>query len=148
MSTIKFYRTKEAFGEFSNFASFPIEIDGKTWLTTEHFFQAQKFNDEAYQEKIRLEPSPMIAARLGRSRQIPIKSDWEQIKDDVMTRAVTEKIRQHESLRALLLSTGDAELVEHTTNDSYWADGGDGSGKNKLGLILMEVREQLKDGRL
>jgi ribA/ribD-fused uncharacterized protein len=148
MNTINFYKTKDAYGEFSNFASFPFAIDGKTWRTTEHYFQAQKFNDAAYQETIRLEPSPMIAARLGRSRKIPIKSDWEQIKDDVMQRAVAEKIRQHETLRELLLSTGDAELVEHTTNDRYWGDGGDGSGKNKLGLILMEVREQLKEGRL
>jgi predicted NAD-dependent protein-ADP-ribosyltransferase YbiA (DUF1768 family) len=43
----------------------------------------------------------------------------------------------------LLLSTGDAKLIEHTTNDSCWADGGDGSGKNMLGQILIEVRKQL-----
>jgi hypothetical protein len=43
-----------------------------------------------------------------------------------------------------LLATNDAHLVEHTSNDSYWAEGGDGSGKNMLGLILMEARELLK----
>jgi ribA/ribD-fused uncharacterized protein len=148
MNTINFYSTKDAYGEFSNFASFPIEIDRKTWPTTEHYFQAQKFNDAEYQEKIRLEPSPMIAARLGRSRKVPIKKDWEQIKDDVMRTAVAEKIKQHAAIKDLLISTGDAKLVEHTKNDSYWADGGDGSGKNMLGIILMECRALLKKERL
>jgi hypothetical protein len=44
----------------------------------------------------------------------------------------------------ILLGTGDAEIVEHTENDDYWGDGGDGSGTNKLGQILMRVREQLR----
>jgi predicted NAD-dependent protein-ADP-ribosyltransferase YbiA (DUF1768 family) len=47
-----------------------------------------------------------------------------------------------------LLATGDAILIEHTRNDDYWADGGDGSGKNKLGLLLMQVREELKNSIL
>jgi len=41
------------------------------------------------------------------------------------------------------LGTGDAELVEHSHNDRYWADGGDGSGQNRLGQLLMELRAQL-----
>ena len=45
--------------------------------------------------------------------------------------------------RALLLATGDAKLVEHTENDDYWGDGGDGRGKNMLGRILMDVRGAL-----
>jgi hypothetical protein len=53
------------------------------------------------------------------------------------------KFTQHPHLRALLLSTGDALLVEHTENDSCWGDGGDGSGKNRLGQILMRVRDEL-----
>lgn len=145
---INFYKTREAFGEFSNFAQFPIVIDGKTWPTTEHYFQAQKFYDKAYQEKIRKEPSAMIAARLGRSRQVPIRKDWEDIKDDVMRRAVAEKVRQHASVRDLLISTGTDELVEHTKKDRYWGDGGDGSGKNMLGQILMEIRDQIRKGIL
>jgi N-glycosidase YbiA len=45
------------------------------------------------------------------------------------------------------LATGDAKIVEHTENDAYWGDGGDGSGQNKLGQILMEVREELRHGQ-
>ena len=58
--------------------------------------------------------------------------------------AVYAKFTQHEELKELLLSTGDTKLIEHTENDAYWGDGGDGKGKNKLGLILMKVRSALQ----
>jgi ribA/ribD-fused uncharacterized protein len=134
----------DEYGEFSNFAAFPIVLDGKRWPTSEHYFQAQKFEDPAYQEKIRTTNSPMQAARLGRDRKQKLRRDWESVKVGVMRVAVVAKFIQHEELRTLLLGTGDAKLVEHTENDSYWGDGGDGSGKNMLGRILMEVREQLR----
>jgi ribA/ribD-fused uncharacterized protein len=61
-----------------------------------------------------------------------------------MRDAVLAKFSQHADLKEILLSTADAKLVEHTFNDSYWGDGGDGSGQNKLGQILMSVREELR----
>lgn len=142
--SINFYRTGDAYGECSNFAAFPFTIDGKEWPTTEHYFQAQKFAGTEFEEEIRAIPSPMIAARAGRDRKKPLRPDWEAVKDDVMRAAVRAKFTQHPKLTDLLLSTGDAEIVEHTKNDSYWADGGDGSGKNMLGIILMELREELR----
>src|SRR5688572_26175830 len=123
---IRFYRVGDEYGEFSNFAPFPITIDGVTWPTSEHYFQAQKFSDPAVRETIRLEPSPMNAAKLGRSREFAIRPDWEVVKDDVMRRAVRAKFTEHAELQALLVGTGTADIVEHTSNDSYWADGGDG----------------------
>ena len=61
-----------------------------------------------------------------------------------MREALREKLAQHPALRSLLLKTDDAELVEHTRNDRYWADGGDGTGKNRLGQLLMELRAELR----
>ena len=147
-TTVCFYKPNEAFGLLTNFARLPIEVDGKTWPTTEHYFQAQKFHDEAYREHIRMAETPRIAADLGRSRDVPLRTDWEAIKDDVMRRAIAEKVRQHQSVRDVLLSTKDSLLIEHTPKDSYWGDGGDGSGKNMLGKILMEVRSKLRSGEL
>jgi ribA/ribD-fused uncharacterized protein len=63
-----------------------------------------------------------------------------------MREAVRAKFTQHEDLRKILLGTQDALLVEHTPRDSYWGDGGDGSGKNMLGRILMEIRAELRAG--
>jgi ribA/ribD-fused uncharacterized protein len=82
---------------------------------------------------------------MGRSRQRPLRADWEVVKDDVMRAALRAKFTQHPQLQSLLLATGDADLVEHTRNDTYWADGGDGSGRNRLGELLMELRTQLAD---
>jgi len=140
---IRFYRTNDEFGAFSNFAAYPIEIGGKTWPTSEHYFQGQKFVGTDHEEQVRLETSPMIAARMGRDRKRPLRLDWEVVKDDLMREAVRAKFRQHADLRTLLLSTGDAMIVEHTANDSYWGDGGDGRGKNMLGRILMEIRDEI-----
>jgi N-glycosidase YbiA len=142
---IEFYSTKNAYGEFSNFASFPFILDGKEWPTSEHYFQAQKFEDEAYREKIRTTISPMIAARLGRSRKIRIRQDWESMKVDVMRNAVRAKFLAHAELKSLLLSTGDEEIIEAAARDSFWGCGADGSGKNWLGRLLMEVREELRE---
>jgi ribA/ribD-fused uncharacterized protein len=143
---IRFYSVGDAYGEFSNFAAFPITLAGKRWPTSEHYFQAQKFDDARLREKIRKAKTPMIAARLGRDRSAPLRHDWESVKVQIMTEAVLAKFTQHDDLRALLLATEDALLVEHTENDAYWGDGGDGSGKNMLGRVLMRVREQLRSG--
>lgn len=139
---INFYRTKDAYGEFSNFASFPIEIEGIRWPTSEHYFQAQKFAGQAFAETIRDEISPMKVAQMAR-QQAGLRSDWDAVKEDVMRTALHAKFTQHDGLRVLLLETGNAMLVEQTKNDSYWADGGDGTGKNRLGVLLMELRTQL-----
>jgi len=144
---IQFYGVGDDYGCFSNFAPYPIQLGGKTWPTSEHYFQAQKFEEEHEREVVRKAKSPMIAARLGRSRKRKLRPDWESVKVSVMTEAVRAKFTQHEELRALLLSTGAAILVEHTENDPYWGDGGDGSGKNMLGQVLMRIRSELLEAR-
>jgi ribA/ribD-fused uncharacterized protein len=144
MNVIKFYKTGDDYGCFSNFAAYPVYIDGKLWPTSEHYFQAQKFTGTPHEEAIRQANSPMIAARLGRDRSKGLRADWYKVKDEIMLKAVREKFSQHEDIAEVLLGTGDALIVEHTGNDSYWGDGGDGRGKNMLGQILMQVREELK----
>ena len=145
MDPIKFYRTGEKYGAFSNFSAHPIRINDRVWPTTEHYFQAQKFAGTPHEEEIRQIESPMIAARMGRDRKRKLRRDWERVKVGIMREAVEAKFRQHDELRALLLGTGDATLIEHTENDDFWGDGGDGRGRNELGRILMAVRQRLRD---
>lgn len=142
--SVKFCSVSDEFGDFSNFADFPIRLEGDVWPTSEHYFQAHKFHDQAYRRRIRTANSPGLAARLGRDRKQRLRRDWESVKVEVMRKAVRAKFRQHHDLRELLLSTGDAKIVEHTADDYYWGDGGDGSGKNMLGRILTQVREELR----
>ena len=139
---IRFYRVGDDYGCFSNFSAHPVVI-GREWPTTEHYFQAQKFRLDELDEKICKDPSPMRAAQIGRSRKYPLRSDWDEVKDDVMRIALYAKFTQHDDLKAILLGTKDRHIIEHTTNDHYWADGGDGTGKNMLGILLMELREKL-----
>lgn len=143
MKVIQFYSVNDEYGEFSNFALYPISVDGERWATSEHYFQAQKFLDPLQRSKVRKAASPMMAANLGRDRRQKLRRDWESIKVEVMRKAVWAKFSQHEDLKKPLCDTQDAKLVEHTENDDYWGDGGDGSGKNMLGKILMKVRDSL-----
>lgn len=61
----------------------------------------------------------------------------------MMRKALRAKFEQHAELSTLLLATASAKLVEHTQNDAYWGDSGNGQGKNRLGYLLMALRGQL-----
>ena len=135
MKKIKFYKVHDDYGFMSNFAPYPFSDGSKIWPTSEHYFQAQKFLVPEIQEKIRQIASPMDAALEGRNRQNPLRPDWKEVKDKVMLQALRMKFSQNPEIAKELLATGDAILIEPTRNDDYWADGGDGSGKNKLGLL-------------
>ena len=141
---IEFYKIADPYGDFSNFSHHPIILKGKAWATTEAYFQAQKYAGTEHEEAVRLTAGPRAAAAMGRDRNLPLRKDWESVKEGIMKEALLAKIDQYPKIKDLLISTGDAEIVEHTENDNYWADGGDGSGKNRLGVIWMMIREELK----
>lgn len=141
---IYFYSTQGEFGGFSNFSRHGIERDGVWWPTTEHYFQAQKFGDASYREQIRNASTPKRAAELGRSRAMPLRTDWEEVKEEIMYQAVRTKFETHPALKTLLLSTGTEEIIENAPGDYYWGCGKEGTGKNRLGHILMQVREELR----
>jgi N-glycosidase YbiA len=102
-----------------------------------------KFEGHAYVEEIRQAPHPDKAKLMGQTRSVPLRADWEAVKEKVMLEALEAKFSQHAELKELLLSTGNKLIVERTKNDSYWGDGGDYSGKNRLGYCLMQVRNKL-----
>ena len=87
---------------------------------------------------------PKDAKALGMTRSYPLRPDWEEVKDSIMLQAVTAKFETHEKLARLLLSTGERMIVENAPMDAYWGCGPDGKGQNKLGRILMTVRDRLK----
>jgi len=103
----------------SNFERSPIVIDGKEYLSVEHFFQSSKAATQWEHEMIRGTPSPKEAKRVGRT--VALRPDWEEIKMDVMLKGLLAKFRQHEQFRDLLLSTGTV-MIRHRerTFASYW----------------------------
>lgn len=142
--TIYFYTSTDRYGALSNFSRHGFELDGQYWPTVEHYFQAQKFVGTDQVERIRRASTPKDAKKLGWTRLVPLRADWEEVKDDVMRRAIRRKFEFHAELRDLLLSTGDEEIIENAPSDYYWGCGADGSGKNMTGVILMEVRSELR----
>ena len=143
---IHFYHSWQPYYEFTNFSPYSIVVAGKRWPTSEHFFQAQKFVGTPLVEKIRICHTPREAFDISRSELGTkwLRKDWSEAKEDVMKLALRAKFTQHQHLHDLLLSTGDRKLVEHTDKDNFWGDGGDGRGQNKLGHMLMELRQELR----
>ena len=109
---ILFYSQHGEYGEFSNFAPYTITLKGRTWKTTEHYFQAQKFAGTALESKIRNASTPMEAATMGRNRRNKPRHDWERVKDQIMYEAVLAKFSQHPALKTLLLSTGEVGRID------------------------------------
>ncbi len=144
MNIIKFHLVGDDYGWLSNSAPYPISLEGVMWYTAEHYFQAHKYHNELVQREIRKQRLPQEIAKVVRSARVRVKGDWDSKKLGVMQTAVRAKFTQIPDLKKLLLNTGEAELIEHTEDDSYWGDGGDGSGKNMLGMILMDVRDELR----
>lgn len=141
---LDFYSTKKPYGEFSNFSGFPVYVDGEWWSTSEHYYQAQKYDSEELRNWVQFAPGPMEAANRGRDPRFPKRDDWDDVKDAFMEKVLFEKYTRHEVLRELILSTGNSHIYEHTANDCYWGDCGDRTGKNHLGLLLMKVRESIR----
>jgi N-glycosidase YbiA len=143
--TIYFYSADEVpYGCFSNFSAHGFDLDGQWWPTAEHYFQAQKFAGTRQTDLVRRAATALRAAELGRDRSRPLRRDWDRVKDDVMRRAVAAKFAAHADIRAILLATGDQEIVEDTRTDHYWGRGRTGNGRNMLGRILMRTRAQLR----
>ena len=141
---IRFYSNSETFKELSNFFPAKFTIDGKVYPTVEHYFQAMKFpNNPAFQDQIIAQKTPAGAKKMGATKVIPIRTDWDEIRDDVMKKALRAKFTQNEELKALLLSTEAKPLEEASPTDSYWGTGKNGKGQNRLGKLLMELRAEL-----
>ena len=126
----------------SNYSASPFRIDYILFPTMEHYFQANKADNQNDYLHIAYAPTPGEAKRLG--RKIQLRSDWEEIKDKVMLTGLRKKFADPE-LRNLLLATGNEELVEgNYWGDTYWGVC-NGVGQNKLGKLLMQVREEIKN---
>ncbi len=141
--TIHFYTRTDEYGEFCNFSNHGIVMDGLYWPPVVHYFQAQKFPGSELQERIRNARTPGDAKTYGRTKSVRLRDDWEIVKEEVMYRAVLCKFKTHAQFRQRLLDTGNQEIVENAPSDYFWGCGANGTGKNKLGEILMRVRSEL-----
>lgn len=128
----------------SNFHERPFLLDDREWPTVEHYFQAMKSEDPRQQEWVRAARDAATAKRRGRS--VRLRGGWLSRREDVMRAALEAKFNQHPDLAERLIETGSAHLEEgNTWGDSWWGTV-EGVGANRLGLLLMELRGQLRSG--
>lgn len=127
----------------SNFHPSEINVNGNTYRTVEHAFQAQKTLNKQQHDAIRDCKYPGQSKRLG--RRCTLRADWEEVKDSIMYEACMAKFVR-EPFKSLLLNTEDKEIIEgNWWNDTYWGiDLETMVGDNHLGKILMQIRDELK----
>src|SRR5438046_291250 len=139
---ISFYshHTSKPYFFFSNFSDDKVNIDGKVYPTTEHYYQSMKFitTDPGYAEQVRLASTAGQCKKLGQEGKMNPK--WDEIKYAVMIKALEAKTEQHPYIKKALIETGDALLIEASPYDAIWGIGKNGDGLNLLGKAWMEVR--------
>jgi len=146
---IRFYRASEKpYGAFSNLFRRQVEFEGEVFATSEHAYQAGKARKPEVRDWVLSAPSPALVAMAAHGLYYwDIAPGWSRTKFDRMRGVLRAKFTQHEDLRELLLSTGDARLVESATVDNevnrLWGEV-NGEGRNMLGELLMELRGELR----
>ena len=138
---IYFYVPADEHGYLSNFSQHGFAVEGVYWPTVEHFFQGQKSLDANERDHIGRARSAKEAKARGRA--VRLRPDWEEIKEVAMITGLREKFQAHPDIATRLVATGEETLVEAAPGDYYWGAGADGTGKNRLGVLLMQVRSEL-----
>jgi N-glycosidase YbiA len=143
---IRFWGIKnKQYAFLSNFYYAPILIDGKEYSTVEHYYQSIKFKGTPIEERIRTLIHANETKREAYNLKKHIRKDWMEVREEIMYKALRAKFSQHPRLRKLLLDTGSHDLIEDSPFDEYWGSGGlYANGKNRLGVLLMELREELR----
>lgn len=165
---VEFYGSKDPYGSwFSNLCGGAFMIDGTRYTTSEQYYQIQKFimpeDDPAiyahcrehntdprtvlaalreHREKM-MRLNGMFVARAGRTRQLPMRSDWDDARYVAMWTALVAKFMQNDAHRERLLGTGDAVLIERSPRDAFWGCVPRSGGENVLGRMLMDLRARL-----
>ena len=139
---INFYFRKKKYGWLSNFERCTEEVSNVWYQTNEHFYQSQKSPDYDIRRWIISAPNPYLAMCAGRSLREgkELVENWESKKVDVMLKGLRAKFKDPE-LRKELLATGDAKIHEDSPTDMFWGK----KGKDMLGKLLMQVREEIKE---
>lgn len=146
-----FSKVKEQYGGMSNMSNdFKIRVNGILIKNTEALYQACRFPEYAeVQREILQQGSGMSAKMKSKHHRPKTREDWEEIKVEVMRWCIRVKLAQNsKGFKELLLSTEDRPIVENSHKDRFWGavpiNDNVLSGKNVLGKLLMEAREECR----
>ncbi len=137
------------FSFLSNFSAFTLRWRGLRFDTAEAAYHWEKFPDHLdIQQAILAAQSAQEALEIARRNKHLRRSDWTEIKVDLMLNILRAKAAQHEYVRRMLLATDARELIENSWIDGFWGWGADHFGQNVLGKLWMIVRIELRNGQL
>ena len=157
-NVISFRKNNESHGIFSNMFPTPMELYGVGIRTSEHLYQALKFSKYPnIQKTIINERSPMSAKFKSRSFQSRVRADWMKVNVNVMKFCLQLKLIQNDVFYEELAKTGKMDIVEHSSKDVFWGaklleNSKDSRvkifvGKNMLGRLLIQLRDEIQEGR-
>lgn len=129
----------------SSWSKHSIFIEELEWPSVEHYVQAMKYKNELYREKIRNASHPRDAKKLGESRWRRKTPSWQAERELYMTRGMYIKCRTFPEIAEALMASGDLPILDTSNFDYFWGCGRDGRGKNRFGLVLMDIRKKLRE---
>lgn len=141
--TILFYEGE--YYMFSNFASFAVTYTGRLWMTSEHAYQAAKFEDNVVVDLIHKALSSHESKKIAQTYNHKMNPKWDTIKISIMEDIIRAKISTHPYIREKLLETGSREIIEDSHKDFFWGRGPDFKGRNELGKVWMKLRSELRN---
>jgi len=133
---------------FSNFTPIRIEFENMIYPSVEHAYVASKSTNLTVRREIAILPANQAGKAKKMGRIVQLRSDWSKVNESFMEDFVRQKFK-NPLFKEILLDTGDAEIIEgNYWHDNYWGDClckscSDISGENKLGKIIMKIREEL-----
>ncbi|MBQ3474716.1 MAG: NADAR family protein [Bacilli bacterium] len=143
--SICFYKEFGELGYLATYSNHGFYKDGIFYKTSEHYYQSKKFDDPDVVNRIINAKTPKEASIIGRDRNNKKRENWKEIKKDVMFEAVLYKFLNNEEIKDKLLKTGNEEIIEETTKESYWGCGPNHDGENNYGKILCKVRDYIRN---
>lgn len=136
---------EQDFYVLSNFSAFQVYFDGESYQTSEHAYHCQKFPTRVDIWKcIKRATSAHEAFKIAEREAASVRKDWIDVRVGIMKEILLAKVRQHEYVRRKLLSTGNRELIEDSWRDGFWGWGPNKDGRNTLGKLWMEIRNEIK----
>ena len=126
----------------------PFKLNDIIFNTVEHYYNWKKFSDPIMQKRILDAPTGLMSREIAAKYNYLMVPDFDKIKDVVMLNALRAKFSQHPHLATQIQQTASSPIIYHNARDTYWADGGNGDGHNKLGKLLVQIRSELASGSL
>lgn len=134
---------------FSNFSAHQIEYGGVVYPTVEHAFHCARYSQPEIRAEIMRARSPEVAWEISQKHKAVQNPDFKEKKRDIMKELIRAKVAQHGIVKKVLLDTGDTPIIKHVftfpPGNGFWDDGASGEGRNEMGKILMEIREEFRN---